>query len=62
MLREDKKFKNQCMEPCCYLRVRSDKWTEHCRTKHAYKHARNLDIKYKTVETLRQQTYRGQRG
>lgn len=50
MPREDTKLKYRCLEPCCSILVRSDKWIDHCRNKHAFRHARNLDIKYKTVE------------
>jgi len=47
---EKKQLKYKCMETCCVLLVRSDKWAEHCCNKLAFKYSKNLDIKYKTVQ------------
>jgi len=40
MPREKVKFKYRCGEPACGNVVRSDKWTTHCRRKHAFKFQR----------------------
>jgi len=40
MPREKVKFKYRCGEPACGNVVRSDKWTTHCRQKHAFKFQR----------------------
>lgn len=37
MPREKEQYKYQCKEPGCYLLVRSDKWNNHCKTKHGFK-------------------------
>ena len=47
---EQKQWKYKCLEPCCAMLIRSDKWTEHCRSKHVFKFSRKMVIKYKTVE------------
>ena len=40
MPREKTVYKVQCKEPACNNRVRLDKWTQHCKNKHAFKFAR----------------------
>lgn len=40
MPHEKTRYKFRCGEPACGNVVRSDKWTEHCRNKHAFKFAR----------------------
>lgn len=40
MPREKEQYKYQCKEPGCYLLVRSDKWNNHCKTKHGFKFTR----------------------
>lgn len=44
MPRDKTKYKMRCCEVACNCLVRSDKWTDHCRKRHAFKFTRLVDI------------------
>lgn len=44
MPREKVVYQYRCDEVCCHLKVRSDKWNEHCAKKHPYKFARYVQF------------------